>query len=435
MQILVDKFVGDKVWLRLNLRQQPRIGTINFHGVKKGEQKDLEDRLKLMKGNQITPNIVNRAKQIIKKYFDEKGFPNANVTVSTAEDISEPNYMTVDIVVNRHDKIKVHKIYISGNEALSDRKIKGAMKKTNENGNILNLFKQKKFVESDYQDDLNRIIRAYNERGYRDAKILKDSVVPYSENRVDVYIEVEEGDVYYIRNIEWVGNTVYPTEVLQDLLAMNPGDVYNQKRLEKRVREDDDAVSNLYMNNGYLFFNLVPIERNVRNDSIDLEMRIMEGPQARINQVIINGNDRLYERVIRRELRVKPGELFSKEDLMRSAREIAATGHFNPENMDIRPQPNEDDGTVDIIFNLESKNNDKIEFSLGWGQTGVIGKVALSFTNFSIQNLLHPSNYKGIIPQATDSSSPYPHRPMPATIRATAYRSLTLGLVASGQIH
>lgn len=399
VQILVDKFVGDKVWLRLNLRQQPRIGTINFHGVKKGEQKDLEDRLKLMKGNQITPNIVNRAKQIIKKYFDEKGFPNANVTVSTAEDISEPNYMTVDIVVNRHDKIKVHKIYISGNEALSDRKIKGAMKKTNENGNILNLFKQKKFVESDYQDDLNRIIQAYNERGYRDAKILKDSVVPYSENRVDVYIEVEEGDVYYIRNIEWVGNTVYPTEVLQDLLAMNPGDVYNQKRLEKRVREDDDAVSNLYMNNGYLFFNLVPIERNVRNDSIDLEMRIMEGPQARINQVIINGNDRLYERVIRRELRVKPGELFSKEDLMRSAREIAATGHFNPENMDIRPQPNEDDGTVDIIFNLESKNNDKIEFSLGWGQTGVIGKVALSFTNFSIQNLLHPSNYKGIIPQ------------------------------------
>ena len=180
---------------------------------------------------------------------------------------------------------------------------------------------------------------------------------------------------------------------------MNPGDVYNQKRLEKRIREDDDAVSNLYMNNGYLFFNLVPIERNVRNDSIDLEMRIMEGPQARINQVIINGNDRLYERVIRRELRVKPGELFSKEDLMRSAREIAATGHFNPENMDIRPQPNEDDGTVDILFNLESKNNDKIEFSLGWGQTGVIGKVALSFTNFSIQNLLHPSSYKGIIPQ------------------------------------
>lgn len=200
VQILVDKFVGDKVWLRLNLRQQPRIGTINFHGVKKGEQKDLEDRLKLMKGNQITPNIVNRAKQIIKKYFDEKGFPNANVTISTAEDISEPNYMTVDIVVNRHDKIKVHKIYISGNEALSDGKIKGAMKKTNENGNILNLFKQKKFVESDYQDDLNRIIQAYNERGYRDAKILKDSVVPYSENRVDVYIDVEEGDVYHIRH-------------------------------------------------------------------------------------------------------------------------------------------------------------------------------------------------------------------------------------------
>lgn len=399
VQIAIEKTVGNKVWLELILRQQPRIGSVEWSGVKKGEQKDLEERLKLMKGNQITQNIVNRIKQIIKGYYNEKGFPNAAVNVTTAEDLSEPNYMIVHIDVNRHDKIKVHKIYINGNEALSARKIKNAMKKTNENGDLLNLFKQKKFVESDYEDDLNRIIEAYNERGYRDAKIVSDSVVPYSENRVDVHITVDEGNKYYIRSIDWVGNTVYPTDRLQDLLEMNPGEVYNQKRLEKRLREDDDAVSNLYMNNGYLFFNLVPIERNVTNDSIDLEMRILEGPQARINQVIINGNDRLYERVIRRELRVKPGELFSKEDLMRSAREIAATGHFNPETMDIRPEPNEDDGTVDILFNLESKNNDKIEFSLGWGQTGIIGRVALSFTNFSIQNLLQPHSYRGLIPQ------------------------------------
>lgn len=399
VQVAVAKTVGDKVWLELNLRQQPRIGSITWEGVKKGEQKDLDERLKLVKGNQLTQNIVNRTKEIIKKYFDEKGFPNAAVKITTEEDLSEPNFMLVTIKVNRHDKIKVHKIYIEGNEVLSDGKIKSAMKKTNENGNIMNLFKQKKFVESDYRDDLNRIVQAYNERGYRDAKIVSDSVVPYSENRVDVHLRVDEGDKYYIRSIDWVGNTVYPTDMLQDLLDMNPGDVYNQKRLEKRLREDDDAVSNVYMNNGYLFFNLVPIERNVANDSIDLEMRILEGPQARINNVIINGNDRLYERVIRRELRVKPGQLFSKEDLMRSAREIAATGHFNPENMDIRPEPNEEDGTVDILFNLESKNNDKIEFSLGWGQTGIIGRVALSFTNFSVQNLLHPRNYKGLIPQ------------------------------------
>lgn len=180
---------------------------------------------------------------------------------------------------------------------------------------------------------------------------------------------------------------------------MEKGDVYNQKLLKKRTSEDDDAIANYYMNNGYLFFDLTPIEKNVNGDSIDLEMRITEGPQARINNVIINGNDRLYEKVIRRELYVKPGELFNKEDLMRSAREIAQTGHFDPENMDIRPESNQEDGTVDILFNLESKSNDQFEFSMGWGQTGIIGKVAIKFTNFSIKNLFYPNSYKGLVPQ------------------------------------
>ena len=273
------------------------------------------------------------------------------------------------------------------------------MKKTNEKNNILNLFRQKKFIESDYADDLNRILEKYNEKGYRDAKIVADSVVKFDEKTVDVYITVEEGKQYYISDIQWVGNTVYDTNVLNAILGITPGEVYNQKLLAKRTESDDDAVSNLYMNNGYLFYQMVPIEKNIKGDSIDLEMRIFEGPQARINKVVINGNDRLYEKVIRRELRVKPGELFSKNDLMRSAREIAQTGHFNPENMDIRPEPNEENGTVDILFNLESKANDQIEFSLGWGQTGIIGKLALKFTNFSVKNLLNPGSYKGVIPQ------------------------------------
>ena len=259
--------------------------------------------------------------------------------------------------------------------------------------------RQKKFVESDYQDDLNRIIQKYNEKGYRDAVILSDSVVKYDDKTVDVYITVDEGKKYYINDVTWVGNTIYPTDALNEVLGIQKGDVYNQKLLNKRTTEDEDAISNYYMDKGYLFFNLVPIEKNVRGDSIDLEMRIFEGPQARINNVIINGNDRLYEKVIRRELRVKPGELFSKSDLMRSAREIAQTGHFDPENMDIRPEPNEENGTVDILFNLQSKSNDQFEFSLGWGQTGIIGKVAIKFTNFSIKNLFYPSSYKGIIPQ------------------------------------
>lgn len=398
-RIKIDKIAGDKAWIIIEVRTHPRISEINYNGVKKSEREDLQERLQLHVGNQFTQNDVNRTTDIVKKYFADKGFGNAKVNVMRREDLSKQNEIILDINVNKNDKVKVHKIYINGNEVLSDNEIQRVMKKTNEKGKLLNLFRQKKFVESDYRDDLNRIIEKYNEKGYRDAKILSDSVVPYDEKNVDVYITVEEGKKYYISDISWVGNTVYPTEFLNEVLGITSGSVYNQKMLNKRTTEDDDAVANYYMDNGYLFYQLVPIERNVHGDSIDLELRMFEGPQARINKVVINGNDRLYEKVIRRELRVKPGELFSKNDLMRSAREIAQTGHFNPETMDIRPEPNEENGTVDIIFNLESKNNDQIEFSLGWGQSGIIGKLALKFSNFSIKNIFHPGSYKGIIPQ------------------------------------
>ncbi len=399
VQIAVDKVIGNKAYLTLNLRQQPRISEINYHGVKKGEKQDLEEALQLMKGNQITQNIVNRAESIIKKYYSNKGFGNAVVKINLTDDLSHPNEVIVDININKNDKVKVHKIYIDGNNVLSDRQLQRVMKKTNEKGKLINLFRQKKFVETDYKDDLNRIIQKYNEKGYRDAVILSDSVVPYDEKTVDVYINLDEGKRYFVNDVTWVGNTVYPTENLAALLGIEKGDVYKQTLLKKRTTDDDDAIASAYMDNGYLFFDIVPVEKNVRGDSIDLEMRIVEGPQARINNVIINGNDRLYEKVIRRELRVKPGELFSKSDLMRSAREIAQTGHFNPENMDIRPEPNQENGTVDILFNLESKSNDQFEFSMGWGQTGIIGKVAIKFTNFSIKNLFYPNSYKGLVPQ------------------------------------
>lgn len=398
-QIKVEKTVGDKAWLEFALRTQPRISEINYIGMKKGERNDIQERLQLRQGNQFTQNISNRATSIIKQYYSEKGFKNADVNISTREDLTHPNEVIVDIAVNKHSKVKVHKIYIDGNEVLSDNTLKKAMKKTHESGSWSGFLRSKKFVDQNYKDDKNRIIEKYNEKGYRDAKILSDSVVPYNEKSVDIYLTVEEGKKYYIKSIDWVGNTVFNTEQLDNLLGIEPGAVYNQKLLEKRLREDDESVSNLYYNRGYLFYNLVPIEKTVVGDSIELELRMMEGEPAKINNVIINGNDRLYEKVIRRELRVRPGELFSKDDLMRSYREIAQTGHFNPENMDIRPEPNEEDGTVDIVFNLESKANDKIEFSMGWGQTGVIGKLALTFTNFSIKNLFRPGNSRSVIPQ------------------------------------
>ena len=399
VQIKLEKVVGDKAWLEIVLRQQPRLSEMKYIGVKSNEKKDLEERLGMIPGQQITPNIIARAEQIIRNYYAAKGFKNAYVKIEQHNDLSKENQVILEVNVNKNNKVKVNKIYIDGNEVLSDNKLKRTMKKTNENGNILNLFRQKKFVDSDFADDKNRIIEKYNELGYRDAKITFDSVAQFDDKHVDVYLKVDEGQKYFISDIRWVGNTVYATDDLNAVLGINPGDVYNQKLLNKRTQEDDDAVANLYLDKGYLFFQLVPIEENIKGDSIALQMRIMEGPQARINQVIINGNDRLYEKVIRRELRVRPGELFSKSDLMRSAREIAQTGHFNPENMAIRPQPNESDGTVDILFNLESKANDQIEFSFGWGQTGITGRLALKFTNFSVKNLFNPSTYKGLIPQ------------------------------------
>lgn len=399
IQIKVEKICGDKAWLVFDLRQQPRISKIEYVGVKKGEKEDLETRLNLMPGNQITQNIVNRAEDIVAAYFKQKGFSNVDVRVRQTPDLSKENEMIVTIEIDKNEKIKVHKIYIDGNEVLSDNKIQRTMKKTNEKKKLVNLFRQKKFVQSDYETDKALIIKKYNELGYRDARIVSDSVTKYNDKYVDVHLKVEEGKKYYISDISWAGNTIYSSEYLDLLLGMKKGDVYNQTLLNKRTMEDDDAVANLYMNNGYLFFQLVPIESKIEGDSIALEMRVMEGPQARINNIAINGNDRLYEKVIRRELRVRPGDLFSKEALQRSAREIAQTGHFDPESMDIRPEPNPDNGTVDLIFNLTSKNSDQIELSAGWGQTGVIGKVALKFTNFSIKNLFKPSTYKGIIPQ------------------------------------
>ena len=272
VQIKVEKIYGDKAWLEFVLRQQPRISKINYLGMKKGEQKDIVERLGNLVGNQITPNIASRIEQIIEKYYASKGFEKATCKVNQQEDLSKQNEVIVDVVVNKNEKIKVHKIYIEGNEVLSDRAIKQAMKKTNEGGllNVLKWFSQKKFVRSDYEDDKQRIIDKYNEKGYRDAVIVWDSVATYNEKAVDVYLKVDEGKKYYISNVSWVGNTVYPTAVLNEILGIEKGDVYNQKLLNKRTTEDDDAVSNLYMNNGYLFFQLVPTETRIEGDSIDI---------------------------------------------------------------------------------------------------------------------------------------------------------------------
>ncbi|MDR2233183.1 MAG: outer membrane protein assembly factor BamA [Tannerella sp.] len=397
----------DKVWLEIQLRQRPRISEINFNGVKKGEREELTTRLGLRKGSTLTTNAADRAKTLIQKYFDQKGFKNVEVEIVQKDDLSKEGEMIVDVNINKNQKTKIEEIVIEGNEAVSDFTLKQAMKKTNEKfslpkrlkTSILEIFSTKKFTSEEYENDKKNLINKYNEFGYRDAIILSDSVENVSDKYVKIYLTVDEGQKYYFKDIQFVGNTKYASELLETVLNIKPGDVYNTKKLDDRLNQDDDAVANIYYNNGYLFFGADPIEVDVQNDSISLEIRIQEGPQATINKIIINGNDRLYEDIVRRELRTKPGQLFSKEDLVRSVRELAQMGHFDPENMNPVPQPNIENGTVDIQYNLVSKANDQVEVSAGWGQTGVIGKLALKFTNFSMKNLFHPGTYKGIIPQ------------------------------------
>ncbi len=405
VSIGADSIVGNKIYLNIYLQTLPRVSEINYIGLKKSEREDMEAKLGLLKGGQVTPNILSRAKFLAKKYFDDKGFNNADISIMQRDDVTNKNSVILDVVVDKKQKMRVRDIIIDNNRALTNSNIKGglfkkgAFKKIHEAGKLGSLFKSKKFTPERWKEDKRNLIKKYNELGYRDAVIVKDSVWTVDDKHVSVYVKVDEGTKYYIRNITWVGNTVYPTDYLSALLGMKKGDVYNQTLMNKRLTEDEDAVGNQYWNNGYLFYNLQPTEMNVVGDSIDLEMRITENQQARLNHVRINGNDRLYENVVRRELKTKPGDLFSKEALMRSARELASMGHFDPEkvNPDVKPDP--ENGTVDINWNLQQKSNDQVEFSLGWGQNGLIGRVGLKLNNFSIRNLFNKnSERRGILP-------------------------------------
>lgn len=404
VSIRVDSIINDEAYLLIQLTQRPRVSQINFNGVKKSERDDLKEKLGLIKDNQLTPNMVDRAKILAARYFDEKGYKNAEIEIVQRDDAGQPDRIIVDVNVDKKQKVLVKKIYITGNEALSDRAIKGtlikkgALKKLHEKASLAGIFHSKKFNKDNYKEAKENLLDKYAELGYRDALITADSVVPNGKD-VDVYFTIEEGQRYYIRNIEWVGNTLYATEDLDRILRMKKGDIYNQKQLDNRLTTDEDAIGNLYYNNGYVFSNIDRVEVNIVEDSVDLEMRVTEGQQAHISHVRIAGNDRVYENVVRRELRTKPGDLFSKAALERSFREIMSMGHFDAENIKPDVRPDQMNGTVDINWELASKSNDQVEFSLGYGQTGVIGRVGLKFSNFCMANLFSKNGLRrGIMP-------------------------------------
>lgn len=413
VKIIATKIDGNRIWLEIQLKDRPRISDIRFAGVKKNEKQDLEAKIGMVRGLQITPNQLEKADKIIHKYFDEKGYNNAIIKISQSPDISKENYVYLDIDVQKKNKTKVNDIIIIGNEEVTSETLEKAMKKTRHKKTFKaffrNFLRSTKYVPENYEEDKNNLIEKYNELGYRDAAIVWDTVYTALDegkpDKVNIKIKVDEGKKYYINDIKWVGNTEYPTKDLQTLLDMRSGDVYNQKKLTDRLAVDEDGVMNyFYQNNGYIFSHADPVEVNIKNDSVDLEIRVTEGPRATIRKVTISGNDRLYEDVVRRELRIKPGALYSRDDIIRSLREIAQMGHFDPENLQPNIVPDQESGTVDIGLPLVSKANDQIEFSAGYGQTGIIGKLSLKFNNFSLRNLFNPGSYKGIIPQGDGQS-------------------------------
>ena len=389
VKISITKIVNDSVYLDIYLQEQPKLNNVYFYGINKSQQKDLKDKLNLTKGSQVTDNLIRTSRIKIQEYYADKGYPNVSINFRTIDDTLYQNTVNLYISIDKKNKVKIKKIIVRGNSAFSDRKVKRYLKDTKEQ-NFFRFWKASKYIESKFKDDEKNLIKKYNKHGYRDARIVEDSVYNVDNKHLNVYLKIFEGDKYYYRNIEWIGNTVYTSEQLNKVLDIHKGDPYDQNHLQKRLFVDDDAVGNLYYNHGYLFFNAMPQEVAVDNDSVDIRILISEGTQATIKNIYIKGNDRTNDYVIRRELKTLPGELFSRDDLMRSVRELANLGNFDPEQLKPSPKPNMTDGTVDILYNVKERPNDRFELSGGYGYFGVTGRIGISFNNFSMKNLFRP---------------------------------------------
>ncbi|MBN2611446.1 MAG: outer membrane protein assembly factor BamA [Bacteroidales bacterium] len=394
VKVLIDKIEDKNVYLQIYLVERPRLSKVNFSGVRKSEITDLNEMIELKPGSQITDNVINNVKTILQKHYISKGFYNVSTTIVPVEDTAAFNKVHLDVAVDKGSKVKIGDIVFEGNVYFTDKRLQRLMKKTKKKN--LNFFKSSKYIEADFREDREKLLAFYNEHGYRDAQILETSLKSVSDDRLVLLIRLEEGKQYYVRNIQWIGNTQYPTEFLGRLLGFKKGDIYDQSLMEKRLNSDPDAITSLYMDNGYLFFSVDPVEVNIENDSVDLEMRIYEGKPATINEVIIKGNTKTNEHVVRRELRTRPGELFSKSDIIRSVRELATLGHFDPEKIVPNPIPNPANGTVDLEYQLEERANDQLEVSGGWGGFGFVGTVGVRFSNFSARNILNGKAWRPV---------------------------------------
>jgi len=382
--INASKIEGDKIFLQVELQERARLSRFRFTGVKKNEADDLREEVRLIRGKPINENLLVTTKQTVLTYFIDKGYMDVEVNVSSQPDTIPGGGELLNIEINKNRRIKIHKINIYGNEQITDGKLKRKMKNTKENP-WWSIFTSSKFMEENFLDDQKKILALYYDKGFKDAHIIKDSVYRYDKKTIDIDLHINEGNQYYFRNISWVGNTKYTSKQLGDILGIKQGDIYNQASLEQNLfmNASETDISSLYMNDGHLFFQITPVETFVNGDSVDIEMRIYEGKQARINRVTVVGNDKTNDHVILREIRTRPGQLFRRSDIIRTQRELSQLGYFDPEKMGVNPMPNPQDGTVDIEYQVEEKPSDQLQLSGGWGAGRLIGNLGLAFNNFS----------------------------------------------------
>lgn len=396
VQVQILSIAEGKIYLNFVLTENPRLFEFVIRGLKKGKAKSLKEELTLSSGDMVNENLKSKTIREVKAYFYDKGFLNVEVKTSTEVVEGRKNQAILYIDVDRGPRVKVEKIDITGNQGISTKRLKRTFKETKEVWSIR--FKRSKFMEENYQTDKMTMLGLYNTKGYRDAQIIRDTVFQISPKRVKIEVEVAEGPKYYFRNIFWTGNTKYTSGFLDTMLGVKRGEIYDVSRLESRLFMSPNGtdVSSLYMDDGYLFFNVVPVETNVENDSIDIEIRMTEGPQAIVNKVSVTGNTKTSDYVILREIRLRPGQKFSRSDIQRSVRELAALGYFDPEKIEVNPKPNYAAGTVDIDFKVEERPSDQVELSGGFGAGFIVGTLGLNLTNFSARKFFKPGEWNPI---------------------------------------
>jgi len=396
VQVLLDSLKDDNIYLRYNIKTRPRLSKYSFSGISNSQGKKLKDEIKISSRDIVTEQLISTAKQHIKEFYINKGYPNATIKVEQKPDtLFKKNSVELKFIINEGKRIRINRIIIAGATAFTERRLHRTLKKTKEK-QPLNVFRSSKFEPEEYATDKANLLNFYHASGYKDARIISDTTYMLPDNMMNIEIRLYEGHKFHFRNITWSGNTKYSTYDLTKILNIKKGDIYNPELLEKGLSINASGldVTSLYMDDGYLFFSITPVETAVDHDSVDMEIRIFEGPQATINKVTVVGNTKTHDHVILRELRTKPGQKFSRSDIIRSQRELSQLGYFDPEKMNVTPKPNPKDGTVDLEYIVAEKPSDQIELSGGYGAGTLVGVLGLTLNNFSVKNIFN-HNWSG----------------------------------------